>query len=95
MADIYLEAGGVKSLWLISDEFREYCKKEYPDIKDENYFDGDDDMWFDGFISDYLEKKYWNKLFTLDYDDSTECFTIYEIEIPEYKLKQQASEQNE
>ena len=36
-----------------------------------------------------LEKKYWNKLFTLDYDDGSECFTIYEIEIPEYKLKQQ------
>ena len=36
--DIYLEVGGVKSLWLISKEFREYCKEEYPEIKDENYW---------------------------------------------------------
>ena len=98
MSNIYLEAGGVKSLWLISDEFKEYCNQyckaeNEPKIKNEDYFDGDDESWFDSFISDYLEKKYWNKIFTLDYDDDNECFTIYEIEIPEYKLKQQASEQ--
>jgi len=92
--DIYLKAGGVKSLWLINDEFKEYCKQyckeeNEPEIKNEDFFNGDDECWFDSFISDYLEKKYWNKLFTLEYDDKSECFTIYEREIPKYKLKQQ------
>ncbi len=92
--DIYLEVGGVKSLWLISKEFREYCKEEYPEIKDENYFDGDDDCWVDGFIS-YLEKKYWNKTFHYEYENKTDSFLIYEVEIPDYKLKQKGGSVDE
>ena len=30
-------------------------------------FNGDDDMWVDGFIS-YLEDKYWNKTFHFEYE---------------------------
>ena len=51
------------------------------------YFDGDDDCWVDGFIS-YLEKKYWNKTFHYEYEHKTDSFLIYEVEIPDYKLKQ-------
>ena len=92
MRTLYLEVGGIKSLWLISEEFKKYCKKEYPEIKNENYFNGDDDCWIDGFIS-HLENKYWNKTFYYEYEHKTDSFLIYEIEIPDYKLKQQASKQ--
>ena len=90
MRDIYLEAGGVKSLWGISNEFQEYCKQHCkeenePEIKNEDYFDCDDESWFDSFISDYLEKKYPNKVFSLEYEDKSECFTIYEQEMGEKK----------
>ena len=44
-------------------------------------------MWVDGFIS-YLEDKYWNKTFHFEYEHQTDSFLIYEIEIPDYKLKQ-------
>jgi hypothetical protein len=83
MREVYLEIGGVKSLYLNSDEFVEYCSKEDPEIKDENYFDGDDESWINDFISNYLEKKYKNKIFELDYDHKSECFTIYKTETSE------------
>ena len=44
-------------------------------------------MWVDGFIS-YLEDKYWNKTFHYEYENKTDSFLIYEVEIPDYKLKQ-------